>query len=143
MDDDALAAAVAGRAWAVHVNTPPRLTDISRPDLLARIAGVLTVPNPIPQVPVCVLHGLSGIGKTSLSAGWAADRGDDYPVVFWIDATTAGSVESSFHAVADGVRQRAGCPCREAVAAGNGPRARDRHDDRPDVVARRARLPDR
>jgi hypothetical protein len=99
MDSATLAAAVSGRTWAVNVNTPPRLTDIARPELIDQIATMLTVPNPTPQVPACVLHGLSGIGKTSLCAAWANDRSDEYSVIFWIDASTSESIESSFRAV--------------------------------------------
>ncbi|MFB9446513.1 hypothetical protein Dvina_27560 [Dactylosporangium vinaceum] len=99
VDNATLAAAVAGRGWTVTVNVPPRRTDVARPELVEAIAAVLPVPNPAPQVPVCVLHGLSGVGKTSLAAAWADDRGDDYRVVFWVDASSAGSMESSFLAV--------------------------------------------
>ncbi|MFC4070855.1 hypothetical protein [Actinoplanes subglobosus] len=99
MDNAALAAAVAGRPWAVNVGNPPRLTDVARPDLIDQIADVLAIPNATPQVPVCVLHGLSGIGKTSLAMAWAIDRSDDYTVVFWIDASTAESIDASFRGV--------------------------------------------
>ena len=99
IDNAALAAAVYGKAWAAHVNTPPRLTDIARPELLNLIAQRLPTPNPTPQVPTCALYGLSGIGKTSVAVAWANDRSDDYQVVFWIDASSATSIESSFIAV--------------------------------------------
>ncbi|MGC5380361.1 hypothetical protein ACPXB1_17995 [Micromonospora sp. DT68] len=99
VDNETLATAVAGKNWASTVNAAPRLTDVARPDLLEEIAKSLKIPNPTPQVPACILSGLSGIGKTSIAAAWAADRADDYKAVFWIDASDKASLENSFRSV--------------------------------------------
>ena len=47
-------------------------------------------------VPCCRLTGLSGIGKTSLAAGYVLERADIYDVIFWADAESAMTLASSF-----------------------------------------------
>ncbi len=101
-----LQAVMLRRDWAVHVTPAPRGTDIARPALLGQIADALPTPITSDTPAVCVLAGLSGIGKTSLAAAWADDRADAYAAILWIDATSAGQVEASFAAVASWYRSR-------------------------------------
>ena len=94
-----LLAITARREWSANVNLPPRLGDVARNKALERIAVVLATPIRTLSSPVCVLAGLSGIGKSCLAAAWAADRADSYDVVFWIDAASDGLLVTSFQAV--------------------------------------------
>jgi hypothetical protein len=91
-----LASVMRDRDWSVHVNPAPRETDIARPALLDRIAEALPTPVRDDAVPVCVLTGLSGIGKTSTAIAWCNDRADAYAVVIWVEAATTGQLETSF-----------------------------------------------
>ncbi|WP_432980958.1 hypothetical protein [Dactylosporangium sp. CA-233914] len=91
-----LAAALSGGAWSSFVNPGPLLTDVGRPQLIEELSVNLPFPNATPQVPVCILSGLSGIGKSSVAAAWAADRLDEYGAVIWIDATSVATLEGSF-----------------------------------------------
>lgn len=84
------------RDWAVHVTPAPRGTDISRYSILTKIAAVLPTPVRHQSVPICVLTGLSGMGKTSIAAAWSDDRADAYAAVFWVDASTVAQVQTSF-----------------------------------------------
>ncbi|MFE5730619.1 tetratricopeptide repeat protein [Streptomyces sp. NPDC056528] len=44
--------------------------------------------------PVRVIHGLGGIGKSTLAARWAADRVTDHTVVWWITAETPAELDA-------------------------------------------------
>ncbi|MBV9163962.1 MAG: hypothetical protein JO281_20990 [Pseudonocardiales bacterium] len=104
MDQDTLKSLLVRRDWSVHVTPAPRGTDIARPGVLDQVAKALPTPVRGDAAPVCVLTGLSGIGKTSLAAAWADDRADAYAAILWIDATGAGQIEASFVAVAEWFR---------------------------------------
>lgn len=99
VDYDVLASVMRRRDWSVHVTPAPRSTDIPRNEQLNKIAECLQAPVMDEFVPVCVLAGLSGIGKTSLAAAWADDRADTYSAIFWIDATSSVRIQKSFEDV--------------------------------------------
>lgn len=123
-DQNALRGLLVERDWAVHVPAGPRPTDIARPALLDRIAEHLPTPVHGDAAPVCLLTGLSGIGKSSLAAAWADDRADAYAVIFWIDASGPTQIEASFAVVAEWFHAQGtlddtqgGLPVRERVFA--------------------------
>ncbi|WP_027946986.1 hypothetical protein [Amycolatopsis taiwanensis] len=99
-DAASLKALMRERDWAVPVTPLPRTGDIPRPEVLARMREHLPVPVPRDRAPVCVLTGLSGIGKSSLAAAWSDDNADTYAMIMWIDATTSSRITASFTAVA-------------------------------------------
>ncbi len=100
VDQDTLKSLMRHRDWSVQVTPAPRGTDIARPELLERIARTLPTPVRGDSVPVCVLTGLSGIGKTSVARAWADDRADAYAAVIWVEAATTAQLEASFSAAA-------------------------------------------
>ena len=69
---------------------------VRRADLLAQVQDALPLKAAGIAVPNCRLTGLSGIGKTSLAAGYVFDRADIYDVIFWADAESAMTLASSF-----------------------------------------------
>ena len=97
------------RPWA-ELAAPPGLANLPvRPGLfvgrageLARLDAALAGPG---GVVVQAVHGLGGIGKSTLAAHWAAARAADYALTWWITAATPG-----------GYRRRAGGPGRRAAA---------------------------
>ncbi|WP_177226573.1 hypothetical protein [Saccharopolyspora shandongensis] len=124
MDPDELKSLMRERDWAVPVTPAPRATDIARPELLARIAEHLPVPVPRDAAPVCLLTGLSGIGKSSLAAAWADDNAYAYAAIMWIDATSESQISASFSTVAawlqaNGLASESnlGAPVRQRVFA--------------------------
>jgi hypothetical protein len=124
MDADELKSLMRERDWAVPVTPAPRATDIARPELLARIAEDLPVPVPRDAAPVCLLTGLSGIGKSSLAAAWADDNAYAYAMIMWIDATSESQIMASFNTVAARLQANGlagegeqGAPVRQRVFA--------------------------
>lgn len=100
-DPDVLRGLLRERDWAVHVPAGPRATDIARPELLADIARHLPTPVRSDAAPVCLLTGLSGIGKSSLAAAWADEHADAYAAILWADASGPAQLEASFAVIAD------------------------------------------
>lgn len=105
------------RDWSIFVTSAPHSTDVARDDLIHRIADVLPTPIRGDDVPVCVLTGLSGIGKTSLASAWADDRADSYAEIIWVEAASTGQLEASFAA--------AGAWYADRGLAGDGSNARE------------------
>lgn len=89
------------KEWAVHVTPAPRATDVARRAVLRDLAQALPTPVRDQTVPVCILSGLSGIGKSSIAAAWADDRADAYAEIFWIDASSAAGLATSFAYIAE------------------------------------------
>ena len=86
------------RPWA-ELAVPPGLANLpARPGLfvgrsgdLARLDAALAGPG---GVVVQAVHGLGGIGKSTLAAHWAADHADDYTLTWWITAATPGGIDA-------------------------------------------------
>ncbi|MEU2258398.1 hypothetical protein ABZ540_35110 [Nocardia xishanensis] len=100
VDADTVKSLMRQRDWAIHVTPAPRSTDVARPDLLAKLARNLPIPIPRDAAPVCLVTGLSGIGKSSLIAAWADENAYAYWAIIWIDATDERRVRESFSVVA-------------------------------------------
>ena len=82
-----LARALGKRDWGVLVVGPFRASpDVRRPDLLDVIYSALPLAQKGAAVSRCSPAGMSGIGKTSLAAGYLLERADIYDVIFWVDA---------------------------------------------------------
>ncbi|MGW4365490.1 FxSxx-COOH system tetratricopeptide repeat protein, partial [Nocardia takedensis] len=71
---------------------------VGRASELARLDTVLAAPG---QVVVQAVHGLGGVGKSTLVAQWAATRDGEYSPVRWITAESATAVEQGLADLAD------------------------------------------
>jgi len=96
--------AEAFRPWA-ELPVPPGLANIpARPGLfvgrageLARLDAALAGPG---GVVVQAVHGLGGIGKSTLAAHWAATHASDYTLTWWITAATPADIDTGLAALA-------------------------------------------
>jgi tetratricopeptide (TPR) repeat protein len=95
------AAAFPGRVFAVS-NIPIRVPEhfLGRDDALASIDGALARHNG--RVAITALHGLRGVGKTTLAAAYAERHRGDYRATWWIRAQTPDGMRADL--VALGVR---------------------------------------
>ena len=94
--------AEAFRPWA-ELAIPPGLGNLpARPGLfvgraeeLARLDAALAGPGGAVAV-----HGLGGIGKSTLAAHWAAAHASDYTLTWWITAATPADIDAGLAALA-------------------------------------------
>ncbi|TNC28026.1 NB-ARC domain-containing protein [Amycolatopsis alkalitolerans] len=114
-DDRTVAEAVSERDWDVHAGLAPVVPDVVREDLAESITDAFAGHAENHGIACCVLFGLSGIGKTSLAAGWAADRAYEFDRVFWVAAQDTASLQRSFIVIEDALRQWIGPPARQAA----------------------------
>ena len=92
------------RPWA-ELAIPAGLSNLpTRPGLfvgrageLARLDAALGGPG---GVVVQAVHGLGGIGKSTLAARWAAAHAGDYILTWWVSVTTAADIEAGLAALA-------------------------------------------
>jgi hypothetical protein len=91
------------RPWA-ELAAPAGLSNLPRPGLfvgrageLARLDAAMAGPG---GVVVQALHGLGGIGKSTLAAYWAAARAGDYILTWWVTAATPGDIDAGLAALA-------------------------------------------
>ena len=79
-------------------NLPPTTAQfVGRQDELDRLAAELSVEGP---TVVAAVHGLGGIGKSTLAARYAELHADRYTPIWWITADTPSSLESGLAALA-------------------------------------------
>ena len=95
--------AEAFRPWA-ELAAPPGLSNLPRPGLfvgrageLARLDAALAGPG---GVVVQAVHGLGGVGKSTLAARWAAAHAADYTLTWWITAATPADIDAGLAALA-------------------------------------------
>jgi tetratricopeptide (TPR) repeat protein len=93
----------ASGVWA-ELAAPAGLSNLPRPGLfvgrageLARLDAALAGPG---QVVVQAVHGLGGVGKSTLAARWAADHAGDYLVTWWITAATPADIDAGLAGLA-------------------------------------------
>ncbi|MFJ8475020.1 NB-ARC domain-containing protein [Kitasatospora sp. NPDC094011] len=96
VDDEVLVAALGRQDFGVVVGPVPPVPDVTRSRLLEQVTAALNGASPRPGVPVCVVSGLSGIGKSSLAASYVAAEAYRYDLVFWLDASTTEALTGSF-----------------------------------------------
>ncbi len=91
------------RPWA-ELTAPPGLANLPRPRLfvgrageLARLDAALAGPG---EVVVQAVHGLGGVGKSTLAARWAAAHAGDYLVTWWITAADPADIDAGLAALA-------------------------------------------
>ncbi len=84
-----------GAKWGVPLGAAPRPPDIERPGALEQLVDILR-PDQIPdRVHTCVITGLSGLGKTSLAAGYSHEYADAYDFIVWIESETVDTIRAS------------------------------------------------
>ena len=92
------------RPWA-ELTAPPGLSNLpTRPGLFVGRAGELTWLDAALAGPggvvVQAVHGLGGIGKSTLAARWAAAHASDYALTWWITAATPTEIDAGLAALA-------------------------------------------
>ncbi|CUW25474.1 ATP-binding protein [Streptomyces reticuli] len=96
-EDEELFAAAGRQDFGLLYGPVPPTPEVSRSDLLDRVETLLTPPaHDSGSVPVAVLTGLSGLGKSSLAAAYVAEHAFRYDAVFWVEAETEEALISSF-----------------------------------------------
>jgi hypothetical protein len=70
---------------------------VGRAGELARLDAALAGPG---GVVVQAVHGLGGIGKSTLAARWAAAHASDYALTWWITAATPADIDAGLAALA-------------------------------------------
>ncbi|MGW2305428.1 NB-ARC domain-containing protein [Streptomyces sp. NPDC001809] len=96
-EDEQLIAAVGRQDFGLVYGPMPRIPEVARPDLVAGIDAVVSGgPGDSGGVPVCVVTGLSGLGKSSLAAAYVAEHAYRYDTVFWVEAETEEALTASF-----------------------------------------------
>jgi hypothetical protein len=107
VEDDVLIRALGRKDWGVIYGAVAPIPDIVRPALLTEITTALTPAANSPScVQVCVVTGLSGIGKSSTAAAYIAEHADRYDLIFWADASTAESLSASFRRLCGHLRRQ-------------------------------------
>ena len=91
------------RPWT-ELAVPSGLSNLPRPGLfvgrmsdLARLDTAMAGPG---GVVVHAVHGLGGIGKSTLAARWAAAHASDYTLTWWITAATPADIDAGLAALA-------------------------------------------
>jgi hypothetical protein len=96
--------AEAFRPWA-ELAAPPGLANlpvrpgpfVGRTGELARLDAALAGPG---GVVVQAVHGLGGIGKSTLAAHWAAAHAREYTLIWWITAATPAGIDAGLASLA-------------------------------------------
>ena len=85
--------------WA-ELAAPAPLSNLPRPGLfvgraaqLARLNAAMAGPA---GVVVQAVHGLGGVGKSTLAAAWAAAHADEYSLTWWITAATPADIDAAW-----------------------------------------------
>src|SRR5580693_8524203 len=91
------------RPWA-ELAVPAALSNLPRPGLfvgrtgeLARLDAAMAGPS---QVVVQAVHGLGGVGKSTLAAQWAGAHAADYSMTWWITAATPADIDAGLAGLA-------------------------------------------
>ena len=79
------------RAWG-NLPVRPGLF-VGRAQELARLDAAVAGPG---GVVVQAVHGLAGIGKSTLAAHWAAAHASDYTLTWWITAATPAAIDAAW-----------------------------------------------
>ncbi len=85
------------------INLPPYAAAqfVGRGDALDRLDAALRVPG---RAVVQAVHGLGGIGKSTLAAHWAATRGHGHDPVWWITADSPAALDTGLAGLATALR---------------------------------------
>jgi hypothetical protein len=91
------------RPWA-ELAAPAGLSNLPRPGLfvgradeLARLDAAMAGPG---GVVVQAVHGLGGVGKSTLAARWAAAHAAEYSLTWWITAATEADIDAGLAGLA-------------------------------------------
>ncbi|MGW4897149.1 tetratricopeptide repeat protein [Kitasatospora sp. NPDC004240] len=82
-------------APAGHSNLPPFPLCLGRSDALARLRNTLTEDSGTAITQASTVHGLGGIGKTTLALAYAHRYRHTYSLIWWINADSPGRIEQS------------------------------------------------
>ncbi|WP_432747206.1 ATP-binding protein [Streptomyces sp. JH002] len=97
VSDAELLAAVGRQDFGLIYGQMPVVPEVERSELVDRVTEVLSGPDVGSEgIVVCVITGLSGLGKSSLAAAHIADQAFRYDAIFWVDSETEESLIASF-----------------------------------------------
>jgi tetratricopeptide (TPR) repeat protein len=95
------------RPWA-DLAVPAGLSNLPRPGLFVGRAGELARLDAamagLGEVVVQAVHGLGGVGKSTLAARWAAAHASDYTLTWWITAASPADIDAGLAALAVGLQ---------------------------------------
>ncbi|WP_225810285.1 tetratricopeptide repeat protein [Streptomyces spinosus] len=98
---EALRSASDARAeGVVHLDQPPSHRFTGRQHELASIRDMLTAERAGPGVSAVVVHGLGGVGKSTLARQYVHTFRETYDLVWWIDASSPGKIEEALAGIA-------------------------------------------
>ncbi|WP_100464614.1 hypothetical protein [Mycobacteroides abscessus] len=98
-----LARTVGHYDWGIPIGVPfPGPT--MRTTKLAELTEFFDRPQPESRASrLAVVHGLSGLGKSTLSAQYACDYADHYDFMWWVDCESQSSIENSLKQLASNI----------------------------------------
>ncbi|MET8767958.1 tetratricopeptide repeat protein [Streptomyces sp. NPDC004658] len=98
---EALRSAADARAeGVVHLDQPPSHRFTGRQHELASIRDMLTAERAGPSVSAVVVHGLGGVGKSTLARQYVHTFRETYDLVWWIDTSSPGKIEEALAGIA-------------------------------------------
>ncbi|MFF5077985.1 FxSxx-COOH system tetratricopeptide repeat protein [Actinoplanes sp. NPDC000266] len=100
-----------------NIPAPPGLINLPvRPDLFVGRDAALTMLDAGAAGRIAqVVHGLGGIGKSTLVARWAAQRSGTFPVVWWVTADTPGNLSAGLAGLIEALQTGASGFLKEPV----------------------------
>ncbi|MER6977067.1 NB-ARC domain-containing protein, partial [Streptomyces carpinensis] len=84
----------------VYLDQPPTRRFTGRQHELAAIREVLSAQRAGPGVSAVVVHGLGGVGKSTLARQYTQTFRETYDLVWWIDASSPGKIEEALAGIA-------------------------------------------
>jgi len=108
LPDFDLAESAAAYDWQIPVGWLPQAPSVDRSVVLSQIGNALTLSGGGRRPTKCVLIGLSGIGKSSIVAGYAHKFGGNYDRIVWVDCSAPELIRQGMTALLAAAGRRIG-----------------------------------